>query len=478
MSIFQILLYMILLLYILWVISFIFLERRKPESIVSWLLIFIIFPFIGFIIYLIFGRDLSRKKIFRLHANEEILMGELKRKNLDIYKAQKKSLRQILEDGTDVLDLTSTMSSTGLYFNNKVKIFSDGEMKFVDLFETIEKAAKEIHIIYFIYKKDDLGKALRDLLVKKALEGVKVRLLLDHMGSLGVAGRFFKALKEAGGEVSFSFPLKVYDLPLNNRNHRKIAIIDRKIAYIGGYNVGDEYIGKNKKIGYWRDTHLRVEGDIVKSLQIRFILDWRNAGKDDILFKPDIFEDGEKKGEITAQLLTSGPDSKIEEIKLAYIEMIHQAKEYIYMQSPYFVPDESMIDAIKSALLKGIDVRIMIPDKKDHIFVYWATYSYIGDLLPYGLKSYKYNNGFLHAKTIVVDDKIASIGSANFDIRSFKLSFEANMVLYGEEIGQEMKAIFFEDLKKCSQITLEEYNKRSLAIRIKEPISRLISPIL
>ena len=478
MNIFEILFFILLVLYILWVISFLFLEKRKPDSMVSWLLIFIIFPFIGFLIYLIFGRDFSKKKIFRLYSNEEKLMIELKKKNLDLYKEKKLNFKKILDDDIDIMELTSIMSATGIYFNNKVKIFNDGRMKFKSLFKDIEEAKIEIYMIYYIYKNDQSGKDLRDLLIKKAKEGVAIKLLLDHMGSYMVSWGFFKELKKAGGEVCFSFPIKLNNLQFNNRNHRKIAIIDRKTAYIGGYNIKDEYIGKNKKMGYWRDTHLRVEGEIIRSLQIRFILDWRNACKDDIIFQPEIIADQVKKGRVTAQILTSGPDSKIEEIKLAYIEMIHKAKEYIYMQSPYFVPDESMIDAIKSALIRGIDVRIMIPNKPDHIFVYWATYSYIGDLLPFGLKAYKYDNGFLHAKTIVVDDKIASVGSANFDRRSFKLSFEANMFLYGKEIGRKMRVIFLHDMKKCVPITLKEYENRPLSVRLKEPISRLISPIL
>ncbi|MDD2370532.1 MAG: cardiolipin synthase [Firmicutes bacterium] len=478
MEIFRILFIITLVLYVLFVLSFIFLEKRKENSLISWLLVFIIFPFIGFLIYLIFGRDMSKKKVFKLFKTEENLMEEIKHKAEHIYYMKKSNLYRVLKESIESMELTSRMSETGVHFNNKVEVFTDGKKKFDKLIEDIKNAENEIHILYFIYKKDELGKKIRDLLIEKAEQGVKVRLLLDHFGSFNSGGSFFKKLKDAGGKVSFSFPLSFKNFQLNNRNHRKIVIIDRKIAYIGGFNIGDEYLGDNPKSGYWRDTHIRIQGPGIIDLQVRFFLDWRNAGNDDIVIEKNLFLENNITGTVPIQILSSGPDSQLEKIKLAYIEMINNAKDFIFIQTPYFVPDETFVDAIRLALIKGVDVRIMIPNKQDHIFVYWATYSYIGDLLPLGLKAYTYENGFLHAKTILVDNKIASIGSANFDKRSFKLSFECNAFLYGRKFGEEMKAIFIEDMKFCEQLTLEKYNKRSLSIRIKEPISRIISPIL
>lgn len=478
MNIFTILFAIMVLLYVLFVLSFIFLEKRKSSSLISWLLIFIVFPFAGFIIYLIFGRDLSKKKIFRLFKTEENLMEEIKQKAEHIYDQKKMKLNRTLKDSLQSMELASIMSDTGVHFNNKVDIFTDGRKKFDRLIEDIENAESEVHMLYFIYKKDNIGKVIRDLLVKKAREGVKVRILLDHFGSFSLGHRFFQELEEAGGKVSFSFPMSIKNFQLNNRNHRKLVIIDRKTAYIGGFNIGDEYLGENPDTGYWRDTHVRIKGPGIVDLQLRFFLDWRNAGNQDIVIDEDVFPEVETKGKVPLQILSSGPDSQIESIKLAYIEMINTAKEYIYIQTPYFVPDETFMDAIKIALLKGVDVRIMIPNKQDHMFVYWATYSYVGDLLPLGLKAYTYENGFLHAKTILVDSQVASIGSANFDKRSFKLSFECNAFIYGSRTGEQLKEIFMDDLQHCRQLTIERYNQRSLSIRIKEPISRIISPIL
>ena len=478
MNIFEILFFITLALYVLWVLSFIFLEKRKENSLISWLLVFIAFPFVGFLIYLLFGKDMSKKRMFRLYKAEEDLMEELKHKSQSLFLANRKMLSKKFGESMDIMELTARLTVTGVHFNNHLEVFTDGRKKFDALMKDMEEAKEEIHILYFIYNVDELGAAIRDLLVRKAREGVTVRVLLDDFGSFKVRGRYFKELREAGGKVSFSMPISLMNLQVNNRNHRKLVIIDRMIAYIGGFNVGDEYLGKNKKRGYWRDTHLKVMGSSIYDMQVRFLLDWRNAGNEDFIIDADLFRKVEDQGEVPMQILSSGPDSKLEEIKLAYLEMINKARKYIFLQTPYFVPDEAMFEAIRLALIRGVDVRIMIPNKKDHMFVYWATYSFIGDLLPLGLKAYTYENGFLHAKTILVDGEIFSVGSANFDKRSFKLSFECNAFIYSRKVGEEMRRIFMNDIMHCKELTLEKYEQRSLMIRIKEPISRIVSPIL
>lgn len=472
---FQIIFYISLALYVLWVLSFVFLERRRENSLISWLLVFIAFPFIGFAIYLIFGRDMSKRKVFRLYKAEEHLMDEIKARGLDDFESRRKDLRRALKERMDILDLTSTLSPTAVSFDNQVEIFTSGKEKFDSLIRDIEEAKGEIHLLTFIYQNDDLGRKIRDLLVRRAKEGIVVRVLLDHFGSFNVRGKFFDPLRRAGGKVAFSFPLRPWNLQINNRNHRKLVIIDNRIAYIGGFNIGDEYLGLHER---WRDTHLRIQGSSVLDLQIRFFLDWRNAGNNDLGITLDRFKEPAIRGDIPIQILSSGPDSVLEEIKLTYLDMINKARETIYMQTPYFVPDEAMFEALRIALIKGIDVRIMIPNRQDHAFVYWATYSFIGDLLPLGLKAYTYEKGFLHGKTMVVDGKIASVGSANFDKRSFRLSFECNAFLFGNKVCGQMRDLFMKDLGDCRELTKEIYDQRSWIVRMKEPISRIISPIL
>jgi len=264
---------------------------------------------------------------------------------------------------------------------------------------------------------------------------------------------------------------------LNFRNHRKLAIIDGKIGYIGGFNIGDEYLGKNHKFGYWRDTHLRIYGNAVRNLQTRFILDWNQASRNDILYE-DRYYIGAPAGEVGVQIVSSGPDSDWEQIKYGYIKMILSAKEFIYIQTPYFIPDDSLMDALRIAALSGVRIKIMIPNKPDHPFVYWATLSYSGELLHAGAEIYIYQNGFLHAKTIIVDGKISSVGTANIDVRSFRLNFEVNAFLYDKDIARKLVDEFQHDISLSTQMTDKLYAKRSLGIRFKESVSRLLSPIL
>lgn len=266
---------------------------------------------------------------------------------------------------------------------------------------------------------------------------------------------------------------------MNNRNHRKIVIIDGKIGYVGGFNVGDEYLGKDKKFGYWRDTHLRLEGDSVNALELRFILDWNSqSNRDSIEYEDRYFPDVDFGGTIGVQIASSGPDEDWEQIKYGYLKMISSAKQSIYIQSPYFIPDQAFIDAIKIAALGGVEVNIMIPNKPDHPFVYWATLKNAASLLSAGVKIYHYDNGFLHSKTLIIDDEIASVGTANMDNRSFTLNFEVNAFIYDEAIAAQLKEAFIQDMKVSYRLTEDLYNKRSLWIKFKEGISQLLSPIL
>ena len=268
---------------------------------------------------------------------------------------------------------------------------------------------------------------------------------------------------------------------MNFRNHRKIVVIDNKIGFVGGFNVGDEYLGKNEKFGYWRDTHVKIEGDAVKDLNLRFLADWRYATKEEVDIQEVFAENSiESVGDKGIQILSSGPNlSDRFEIKLAYLKMIQKARNYIYIQSPYLIIDNSISDALKLAALSGVDVRIMIPGKGDHPFVYWANLFYAGDLLDFGVKIYHYDrNAFLHAKTVVIDDEVCSIGTANMDTRSFELNFEVSSFIYSEKIAKEQKYEFENDMKMCEELTLEKYQNRSRIVKIKESLSRLFSDVL
>ncbi len=460
----------------------IFLERRDASSTWAWILVLFFIPGLGFILYILLGQNLSRRKMFQWEDQKKLGVDELIANQIDAISQKKFCyLSDVEKEYHDLIYLHLLNNDALLTQDNKVDIFTDGKEKFKCLLKDIENAKDHIHLQYYIFRKDDIGQQLMQALIKKAKEGVKVRLLYDDLGSRRLTKRFFRELREAGGEVEafFASKLRIINLRINFRNHRKLVIIDGKIGYLGGFNVGDEYLGLDPKFGYWRDTHLRIRGTAVLEIQTRFILDWNQASeRHDISYSENLFPKDISAGNVSMQIVSSGPDSVYEQIKNGYIKMIASAKESILIQTPYFIPDASILDALRIASLSGVDVRIMIPNKPDHPFVYWATYYYIGEMLNSGVKAYIYDNGFIHCKTIVVDQKISSVGSANIDVRSFRLNFEANAFIYNEEIAAKLTRDFYDDMKVSRELTLEKYQQRSLWIRFKESVSRLLSPIL
>lgn len=462
-------------------VTIIFLERKDASSTWAWILVLFFLPLIGFILYLLLGRQLRKKHLFRWEGQKDIGIDKLIKYQIEaLEKDTLEFQEEHVKDYKNLIQMNLNIGDSVLTQDNKVKIFDDGVEKFQSLIDDMSAAKDHIHIQYYIFKLDNLGQRIYDVLKRKAKQGVKVRILYDEMGSRGLRKRHFKELIALGGEVEIFFPsiLPLLNPRLNFRNHRKIVVIDGRIGYIGGFNVGDEYLGLNKKFGYWRDTHLRIEGSSVHPLQTRFILDWNQAGENKIDYSDKYFPAIPKKGDVAIQIISSGPDTDWPNIKNAYLKLIMEAKRYIYIQTPYFIPDNSFLNAIEIASLSGIDVRIMIPNKPDHMFVYWATYSYIGNLLKAGAKVYIYDKGFIHAKMIVIDDEASSVGTANIDVRSFKLNFEVNAFIYDKNVSHALAEIFEKDILDCSELSLEGYENRSLKIKFKESISRLLSPIL
>ncbi|ARK21410.1 cardiolipin synthase [Sporosarcina ureae] len=463
-------------------VALIFLERRDPTSTWAWLLVLFFIPILGFVIYLLLGRQLRQKHLFRWEGRNKIGIEKLINYQLEAIENETfEFLKTDTEEYGDMIYLHLRNNHSVLTQDNDMQIFTDGQEKFEALLEDLEHARDHIHIQYYIFRLDGIGKRIEELLIRKAKSGVKVRMLFDDIGSRGLHVRHFRELITSGGEVAAFFPalLPLINPRLNYRNHRKIVIIDGRIGYIGGFNVGDEYLGLSKKFGYWRDTHLRIEGSAVHPLQTRFILDWNQASpRTNIQYDERFFPAIPRKGTVGMQIVSSGPDSEWEDIKDGYLKMIFLAKDYIYIQTPYFIPDTSMLDALRIACLSGVDVRIMIPNKPDHMFVYWATYSNIGLLLKAGARVYIYENGFIHAKQIVVDDQVSSVGTANIDVRSFRLNFEVNAFIYDREKSHELAEIFEEDIQNSTELTLDAYLERERLIKVKESISRLLSPIL
>lgn len=472
----------ILILNISLAIALIFLERRDASATWAWILVLFFIPILGFGIYLLFGRKLRKKTLFRWEGKNKIGIDKLIEFQMEAIEDDSFDFR--LDDAMHYKELIVMHlhnNQAVLTQDNKVEIFIDGREKFDALLRDIEHAKDHIHIQYYIFRLDSLGQQIYQALLGKAKQGVKVRILYDDTGSRSLRKKHFKELIPLGGRVEAFFPsiFPLINPRMNYRNHRKIVVIDGRIGYIGGFNVGDEYLGLKKKFGYWRDTHLRIEGSSVHPLQTRFILDWNQASAEhDIEYSDIFFPAIPMKGSVGLQIVSSGPDSEWEQIKNGYLKLIMMAKKYIYIQSPYFIPDASFMDTLRIACLSGIDVRIMIPNKPDHIFVYWATYSYVGDLIRAGAKVYIYQNGFLHTKMIVIDDEASTVGTANIDVRSFKLNFEINAFIYDRETSHQLAELFEEDMKLSTEMTMEIYESRSRIIKFKESLARLISPIL
>ena len=459
----------------------VFFERRDPRTVWTWLLVLYFIPILGVFLYFMIGHDFHKQHMFRTKEIEDAM-----------YSAISKQEETIIRDGfapsdprmrkfSDMVLMNLEAADSVYSSDNEVEIFTDGREKFQALYREMQKAKEYIHIQYYIIRSDELWEPFEALLEQKVREGVEVRLLYDSMGCRKMKRSDWKRIRSKGIQVGEFFPavLGRLQLRMNYRNHRKIVIIDGKTAFVGGFNIGREYLGLDEKFGYWRDTHLRICGSAVLSLHIRFILDWNYTTKQNLFIQDRYFHaQKEKPGDEAVQIISSGPDSKWQNIRNVYLKMISKARKNIYIQTPYFIPDEAVLDAIRIAAMSGVDVRVMIPCKPDHPFVYWATYSYIGDLLDAGAKCYTYDNGFLHAKGMVVDGLVSCYGTANMDIRSFRLNFEVNAVIYSSRTARKMEQIFMEDLKKSTRVTRYLYGRRSYLVRFKEQFSRLLSPLL
>jgi len=459
-------------------------EVRDISTTWAWLLVLILLPFIGFGIYLFAGRGLSAKKIRLIQGQYTDGISNF----LDLQKRENARNRLLPETdlsltSKEMINLFLTTDQAPVLAHNQVQIYTDGEKKFAALFRDIDAAKDYIYIEYYTIYNDQLGNELQRHLIDKAKQGVEVKVLYDAWGSLGATPKWWRALTDVGGQVESYFSSRhlFTDFRLNYRDHRKVVVIDDAIGYVGGFNVGDQYVSRDPKFGYWRDTHLRVVGDTVQALKIRFIMDWNAtvATTRQLAYNVSLPEAHEQwQHETPMQIVASGPDNPTQQIKMGYTKMIASATESIWIQSPYLVPDDTVFDALVSAALAGIDVRVMVPDMPDHPFIYRATQYYANALTRAGVKVYHYQNGFLHAKTVVVDGRIASVGSANFDIRSFKLNFEIVAFMYDRRMAQQLRSIYTEDLAHCYLQTEEMIRQQSHWLTFKQQFSRLLSPIL
>ena len=462
-------------------IIIIFIERKNPAKTLAWILVLFFLPIVGAVFYLVFAQNISRRKIYNLDdKDKKIIRDSLEDQIEEMNSGEFELSNEAANIWRQMVKLNLVYGESYLTQNNSIDMFNDGKDFFRSLMKDIKAAKYSIDIEFYIIKPDFIGQRLLNLLTDKAREGVKVRILIDTLGSRRISDRKLKDFIDAGGEVEYFFKpkFKYLNFDLNYRNHRKIVVIDNKYGYIGGFNIAKEYLGFKKKFGYWRDTHLRIVGNSVQDLKAIFLMDWSVERGEKPDFDEIDFYSEKTESNIAVQIVMSGPDSVKEQIKRAMMRMITFAGEKIYLQTPYFVPDRAMIESLKMAAQSGVDVKIMIPCMPDHPFVYWANYAYCGELIKSGARVFRYENGFLHAKTLVVDGEVSTVGSANFDVRSFRLNFEANAFVYDKDFATKMEKTFEDDMKLSTEVTLEDYESRGLWIKIKEAVSVLLSDIL
>jgi cardiolipin synthase len=456
--------------------AWILLEKRQPAATLAWILSLMALPGVGFVIYFFFGpRRVKKSRLRRLRAQQAIGRPAASVDAITL------SDSAVLRDITGIVRIGEAADKARPSLATRVQLLIDGKRTFDALLEAVRSARHHVHVLYYIYEPDQTGTALRDALIERAQAGVQVRVLVDAVGSVDALGdgAFFAPLREAGGEVAAFNPLRLATLwarVLNFRNHRKIVVVDGRIGFTGGINVTDEE-NEQHHPSAWRDTHLRLEGPVVDQLQLVFLEDWywttRRA-----LNAPELFYDGDAVKGTLVQVLDSGPDKPFEPIRTAYFAAINAAVHRVLLTTAYFVPDEPMLLALRSAALRGVDVRVLLPSKSDSRTVSAAARSYYDSLMAAGVRIYEYQPRMLHAKTLVVDDWFAAVGTANFDNRSFRLNFEVSALVFGPELAGELGRQFELDLEQAKHITATSRVRLPFGPRLFEATARVLSPLL
>jgi len=461
-------------------IVIILLKNKNPTKTVSYILVLAIFPFFGPVVYYLFGQQYRKTKIFdRKHvANSEVVKTFEERLKFD--GSDYSQVKELLNGKVQIVNLLKENHNALLSQNNEVDIIRNGENKFKRLFKELRSAKKYIHLEYYVLEDGETGTELIEIICEKAKEGLEVLLTYDDVGSR-ISRSLKQKLSNSGVKHQPFMPVLFSSLTgkSNYRNHRKIAIIDGEIGYVGGINVSDEYVnGVGNKNPYWRDTHLRLCGQAVKALQFHFLTTWDFVTEDKVEVKSEYFDDFECEGKVPVQITASGPDTDWPNIMEAILTAINNATDYVYITTPYFIPNDQIISALQIASKIGLDVRIIIPEVSDSWIAEHATFSFLEPLLEANVKVYLYKKGFIHAKTMAVDDIFSSVGTCNLDNRSFNINFEINALIYNEEKTKELKAHFEEDLKDCEELDLERWKERSKWCKLQESVARLGAPLL
>jgi cardiolipin synthase len=454
--------------FILQIATVIFIEYRRPNKAIAWLVILFLFPPIGFLLYYFVAKEYCPA----LKRKENEYWNQFKANLINRCEQRINTEADAFRQDDKWHALLENLPFAPVTFNNATTVFAEGNPAFEAMLDSIASAEHHIHIEFYIVRDDHIGTRFERLLIRKAQEGVRVRFIYDGIGSRRLGKAYLKRLHDAGVETGCFFPMLTtfIDKRLNYRNHRKIIVVDGKIGFFGGLNIGDEYLGKNHETGYWRDTHFAIVGDAVLWIQYTFLSDWHLV-KGQIITDPVYYPDQVNAGGEIVQIVKSGPDETILEL---IFSLIVSAKKRIYIETPYFIPDPGVMSALKTAVLRGVDVRVIIPAVPDKKIVYYASLSYVQELLQSGVRFYGYQKGFIHAKVIISDD-LACSGSANMDIRSFCGQFEINAVFIDGKVVERLSQDFYRDLEVSKEIALSEFEVRSKVQSLKERFARLLS---
>lgn len=447
-------------------------DNKNPIKTISWLLVLSLLPIFGLIIYLFFGQNYRKQKLISKKSIKKF-------KNNPVYLYDELNPSDFPCEYSNTMKLLRNNNFHHVFTDNSIVFFNNGKDKFDSLIKDLKEAKRYIHLEYYIFMDDKIGTLIKNILIEKAKEGIEIKLIYDDLGCFKTKKKFFKEMREVGITIHpfIKVILPFLSLKTNYRNHRKIAIIDGNIGYVGGMNIADRYIN-GADFAFWRDAHIRIEGKGVYGLQTIFAIDWFFVCKENITSKfyyPNI---SYKPGNITIQTATSGPDSDWRVLEQAIIQIIANAKHYVYLQTPYFLPSESFLMALQTSALAGVDIRLMIPKNSDSKITTKAMDSYLTEVMEAGVRVYFFETGFIHSKTVVVDDNITSIGSANLDYRSFELNFEVNSFIYNKEFAKYFKTSFIKDIETCSEIDFNIWKDRSKFTKGTESICRIFGPML
>ena len=456
-------------------------DKRDPVKALAWITVIALVPIVGMILYIMFGRNHRKEKLFNRKEIKDVEQIErMCSEQLRHMSDPDAEVRRTIRDNRDIITLLLNNNKAALTIHNRVRVLNNGKETFAAILESLKSATSSIHIEYYIFENDRIGNKIARVLMDKAAQGVEVRFIYDDVGSWGLKAKFTRKLRRAGVRARCFMPVAFPWLTssVNYRNHRKIIIVDGKTAFTGGINIADRYLVRRGKNGMWRDTHLQIEGESVAMLQAVFLTDWYFVSKEQTSDTEKYFPKPTVRQESPLQIASSGPDSDWASIMQAFFSAITHAQKYIYISTPYFLPNQAILTALKVAALSGIDVRVMIPSRSDSKIVYWATRSYVSELIDAGINVYMYRKGFNHSKVIIIDGTFSSVGTANMDVRSFEDNFEVTAMMYDHRVAEELEGHFLKDLTHSTRITRENWDERPNLHGIYESLSRLLSPLL